>query len=84
MIAERVESAFAELQGKSKGAIDLETAVVWGARAVAAWRIYQTTNKSSFLRDAIEYRHEALEHASGGPRGTLEQVQDELQTLMGF
>ena len=84
MIAERVESAFAELQGKSKETIDLETALVWGARAVAAWRVYQTTNRSNFLRDAIEYRHEALEHAAGGPRGTLEHVQDELRTLMGF
>lgn len=84
MIAERVGDAVAELRGKSKGTIDKETAAVWGARAVAAWRYYQSTGSQQMLQDAIEYRHEALEHASGGPRGTLEQVQDELRALMGF
>ena len=84
MIAERVADAFAELRGKTKETIDLETAVTWGARAVAAWRMYQTTGDLGWRDQSREYAHEAIEHAAGGPRGTLEQVQNELQALMGF
>lgn len=84
MIAERVADAFAELRGKTKETIDLETAAVWGARAVAAWQLYQTTQQQQFLFDSIEYRHEALEHGAGGPPGSLARVREELQALMGF
>lgn len=63
-IASFVQQALAEFrQGKTLRAIQHETALVWGGRAIAA----QMTGREA---DAIEYAHEAIEHAalSGVPR----------------
>jgi hypothetical protein len=80
MIADRLAAARHELSVKSKTQIDAET---WGARAVAALETYQTTRDARWLMASVEFRHEALEHAAGGPPGTLERIQEELRTLMG-
>jgi hypothetical protein len=79
MIADRLVAARAELTRKTKSQIDAETAEVWGARAVAAYEMYKKTTSIHWLVWAIEFRHEALEHAGGGPPGTLERVQAELK-----
>jgi hypothetical protein len=81
MIAERIEAARADLSAKSKEQIETETAATWGARAVVAYDYYLSSHDLVWLVLAIEYRHEALEHAAGGPPGTLEQIQEELNTL---
>lgn len=63
-IAPFVQRALTEFQqGKTLRAIQHETALVWSGRAIAA----QLTGKPA---DAIEYAHEAVEHAalSGVPR----------------
>jgi hypothetical protein len=51
-----LESA-AELQAKSEQDIELETAIRWGARAIAAYEM------GNFL-SGEDYFHEALEHAA--------------------
>ena len=79
MIADHLTAARAELTRKTKSQIDAETAEVWGARAVAAYETYHSTRSIGWLIVAIEFRHEALEHAGGGPPGTLERVQAELK-----
>ena len=63
-----IEKAKNELTKKTLGTIQEETAYVWGARAVAAFKLWQETNHRNLLSDALEYRHESLEHAAlAGP-----------------
>lgn len=52
-----------------------------GARAVAAWELWQHSGASLWLVQAAEYAHEAKEHAGGGPPGTLLHVCAELHAL---
>lgn len=68
-MTEFVERALAEFrQGKTLRAIQHETALVWAGRAIAA----QMTGRSA---DAIEYAHEAIEHAAlSGTPGLLDQL----------
>jgi hypothetical protein len=73
-----VEKAKNELLQKSLGIIQEETAYAWGARAMAAYQLWQALSVSEFrsnsrddhfLADALEYRHESLEHAAlAGPQ----------------
>ena len=83
MIAERVEAARAELRVTTKAQIDTATAATWGARAVAAYEFYKATGDLKWRDAAVEYAHEACEHAAGGPPGTLEQVCAEIKSLTG-
>jgi hypothetical protein len=66
-LEEFVKRSLVELQQKSLGQIQLETAMVWYGRAVAASRL----GKSA---DAIEYAHESIEHAALS--GALNVLQD--------
>lgn len=54
-----VEAALDELKRKGKVGIEIETALKWASRAKAASRLPGV----SAQRDAIEFKHEALEHA---------------------
>jgi hypothetical protein len=83
MIAEHVTAARAELRAKTKTQIDAETAAIWGARAVAAYELYAASGDLAWYRHAVEYAHEACEHASGGPPGTVERIGAELRQLTG-
>lgn len=63
-----IEKAKNELTLKTLANIQEETAYTWGARALAAFAIWQTIHDGRFLSDALEYRHESLEHAAlAGP-----------------
>ncbi len=81
MIAEHLEAACAELRVTTKAQIDAATAATWGARAVAAYGFYAATCDIGWLKVAVEYAHEALEHAAGGTPGTLEHIRAELNAL---
>lgn len=59
-----IAKARAELSQKSLGQIHRETAVTWTARGCAALGLAKSTGKQSYLFDAEEYFHEALEHAA--------------------
>ncbi len=82
MIAELVPRAREELAKKSQQQIDLETAAMWAARAVAAYETYHGTGDVRWYGVAMEYKHEALEHAAGGPPGSLEKIRTELHSLI--
>lgn len=81
MIAEYLEDARQELRVTTKAQIDAKTAAVWGARAAVAYEFYAATRDIGWLKVAVEYAHEALEHAAGGPLGTLEDIRAELAYL---
>jgi hypothetical protein len=83
MIQEVLVAARIELSKKTHEQLDLETAIKWGARAVAALENYQKNGDLKWLAAAIGYRHEALEHAAGGPPGAVEQIRAELGELTG-
>lgn len=83
MIAERLAAARADVRNRTKEEIDAETAAVWGARAVAAFELYRASSSNTWLVQAASYSHEALEHAAGGPPGTLERIRTELAALTG-
>jgi hypothetical protein len=53
-----------ELLQKSRSAIEEETAFKWAARAVAAYRLFVETQSRPWLLDAVDYAHEAVEHAA--------------------
>ena len=83
-----VDKAKAELAKKSLSDIQGETAYVWGARAIAAYECFQVANdpkwSSKWISEALEYRHEALEHAAlAGPQ-VYYQVQMGLQELEAY
>jgi hypothetical protein len=64
---EQIDEARREILNKSKVQIEEETAVKWAARAIAAYILFAETRDPSFLFDAVEYHHEAVEHASDTP-----------------
>jgi hypothetical protein len=79
-----VEKAKNELAVKKLSSLQEETAYVWGARAMAAFQHFQTSNWERWLSEALEYRHEALEHAAlAGPQ-VYYQVQVGLQELEAY
>lgn len=90
MIRERLDDTRRELAGKTHEEIDADAAATWAARCVVAYRAFEglqaRDGAAAFqaLADAIEYRHEAIEHAAGGPPGTLEAIRAELRELLGF
>lgn len=67
-LSEYVRQALVELTRKSLQTIQLETAMVWYGRAVAAVQLGKPA-------DAIEYAHESIEHAAlAGDVGLLEGI----------
>ena len=83
MIIEALAAAREDIRTKTKAQIDAETASVWGARAVAAYELYRASSANEWIVQAAEYAHEAVEHAAGGPPGTLERIKAELSALTG-
>lgn len=71
-----VDHALTEIDptaGKSLQAIQKETAYVWGSRALAALVLFRAGRGDHMLGDALEYAHEAIEHAAlAGPDVYLE------------
>ena len=70
MTTEQMEALFdtagaaAELAAKTAAEIEIETAYKWGGRAVMAYRIYHKTGALRWRDQAVEYAHEACEHAA--------------------
>jgi hypothetical protein len=62
-----IQAAYAELQGKTRTQIQIDTAKTWAARAIASYMLYMKYGHLGRLLDAEEYRHEALEHAAEAP-----------------
>jgi len=75
MIAPFVQRALAEFrQGRTIRDIQHETALVWAGRAIAARAIGQN-------EDAVEYAHEAIEHAAlSGVPGLIDDVRRALHS----
>ena len=68
MNADNQRAAVQELKTKTLQQIQIETAYKWAYRAWAAYRL-------SYDADAIEYEHEAIEHAAlTGVDGVLDEV----------
>lgn len=61
-LAPYVEKANKELSGKSLKDVQRETALVWCGRAVST-AMHMDDNPECF-QDAVEYGHEAIEHAA--------------------
>lgn len=62
-----VAAARKELLAKSLGDIEHDTALTWGARAAACLDLAKDAigeERTKWLRDAENYRQEALEHAA--------------------
>lgn len=59
-----IESAAIELRAKTITQIQVETATTWADRAFTAFGFYKTTGVLQWLLDALEYHHEAVEHAA--------------------
>ena len=64
-LAEYVQEGVAELQQKSLNTIQVETALKWFGRALAARMIGRDD------REVTEYAHEAIEHAALSGDDTL-------------
>jgi hypothetical protein len=58
-----IEAAISELQEKPKAQIEEETALVWAARAGAAYTLFLEGGAMGILLDAEGYYTESLEHA---------------------
>jgi hypothetical protein len=73
-----VRAAHLELVGRTPSAahqaIDLDTAMKWAARSVAAEALYERTRSPAWHDAAVEFAHEAREHAASGPPGSLEKI----------
>ncbi len=59
-----IDAARNELDYKSKEQIERETALKWAARAIAAYRLFIETGDHTYMWDAVDYHHEAVEHAA--------------------
>lgn len=66
-----VDAAYKELEEKTLAEIHRETAVKWLARGLAAVRHHDESGDESWLSDAEDYFHEALEHAALALEGPL-------------
>ncbi|MFO1535162.1 MAG: hypothetical protein ABR586_05810 [Thermoplasmatota archaeon] len=79
-----VEKALKELRTTSMAEIERATALTWGGRAVASFRLCsESTDWESRFRHFCEgenYRQEALEHAAMGEdwKGLLPQIEAEV------
>jgi hypothetical protein len=83
-----IDKSKAELSKKTLTQIQEETAYAWGARALGAFELWQKGTypnlSERFLADALEYRHEALEHASLAGPDTYLAVWNGLKELESF
>lgn len=72
--AKALADARRELRAKTREEIDLDTAEKWAARAVAADERFRETGAEKWHEMAIEFAHEAIEHAASGPAGSIAHV----------
>lgn len=56
--------AVAEFQSKTEKDIERETAIKWGARALAAYMLFEENFELDWLLRAEDHYHEAMEHAA--------------------
>ena len=76
---EMVVRAQADVQNRTLGAIQRETAVTWAARAEAALHQFRGTHVMHWFSDAAEYYHESIEHAAlSGDVELLESIRGRL------
>lgn len=59
-----LESALVEVQTKTAGQIQQETAYKWASRAVACFVLHRKTGDTRWLLRGEDYKHEAIEHAA--------------------
>jgi len=72
-LSEQIKKAAVELQTKTLNDIQVETAKTWAGRACVAASI-------GLKQDAIEYAHEAIEHAAlSGHEGLLTDIRAALR-----
>jgi hypothetical protein len=81
-----LDAARAELLAKSSETIEGETAVKWGARALAAWELAAKSRADAatyvhWFKEAVVYKHEALEHASCAQVGLLDTLRYQLRDV---
>lgn len=75
-----VEKADKELSGKSLKDVQRETALVWCGRAVST--ALRLEDSPECFQDAVEYGHEAIEHAAlSGDDELLRFVRKHLDTF---
>lgn len=77
----QVHAALAELKQRTKQEIEAETAWKWAARAAAAVLLANTAESARQLRwiaVAVEYGHEAIEHAASASFEVLGQIRAQL------
>jgi hypothetical protein len=79
---EHISQARSDLARSTIREIDRETACVWGARAIVAWHLYKATGNYRWYIDAIEYRHEAIEHAGSASPVVLQELLAELREVL--
>lgn len=76
------QDAVVELSSKTSEKIEAETAIKWGARALAAWSLATaqkgTPNYLFWFREAVAYKHEALEHAGWAQSGLVDALKIQL------
>lgn len=73
----QVQEAIAELNKRSKSDIESETAWRWAARAIAALQMAERTDgamRIHWMAQAVEYGHEAVEHAGSAGLDVLRDV----------
>jgi hypothetical protein len=80
-IREKLAEARIELDKRKKADIEQETACTWGARAVAAFERFKATRDLNWMAVAVEYEHEALEHAAACSATCLQTIETELASL---
>lgn len=59
-----VDAALKEVEEKTELQVQVETAYKWGSRAIACYKKYSETKALKWFVQALEYRHESLEHAA--------------------
>lgn len=74
----KVVKARVELLEKSRAEIEHETAERWAARAIAAYDLFIETKNLFWLGQAVEYDHEAIEHAGEAGAGAVETISSAL------
>lgn len=84
--AAAVQAATTELGQKTCEQIEGETAIKWGARALAAWSLAQQMPPGSLLymhwwKQSLAFKHESLEHAGWGPAGLVDALKAQLANV---
>lgn len=78
----QVHNALAELKQRTKQEIEADTAWKWAARAAAAVLLVNAADTDAerfkWISAAVEYGHEAIEHAASAGFDVLRQVKAQL------